>query len=107
MAPVVSGSGAVAAGVIARKRKRIIRAFREHGATSPETARSLVEVGLSDGVLVHVMKLRHVIVNVGGDRFYLDQARDQAVERTRRVVVVVAALVVAAVIILLWRMGLM
>lgn len=52
------------------------------------------------------MKLRHVIVNVGGDRFYLDTARDQAVERTRRVVVVAAVLVVAIVIILLWRMGL-
>ncbi|MFH1688912.1 MAG: hypothetical protein ABIE42_01580 [Candidatus Eisenbacteria bacterium] len=95
------------AGVVARKRKRIIRAFREHGATSPETAKSLVEVGLSDGFLVHVMKLRHVIVNVGGDRFYLDTAREQAVERTRRVVLAVVVLLVAAIIVVLWRMSLL
>jgi len=107
VAPVVSGSGAVAAGVIARKRRRIVRAFREHGATSPETARSLADVGLSEGLLLHVMKLKHLIVSVGGDRFYLDTARERAVDRTRRVVIAVLALVVAVVFVVLWRMGLM
>ena len=107
MAPVVSGSGAVAAGVVARKRRKIIRAFKAHGATSPETARSLVEVGLSEGLLLHVMKLKHLIVDVGGDRFYLDTARERAVERTRRVVVAVVALVVVVVVVVLWRMDLM
>ena len=106
MAPV-SGSGAVTAGIVTRKRRKIVRAFREHGATSPETARSLVEVGLSEGLLLHVMKLKHLIVNVGGDRFYLDTAREQAVERTRRAVVAVVALVVVVIVVVLWRMGLM
>ena len=107
MAPPASGSGAVAAGIIARKRKRIIRAFREHGATSPETARSLVEVGLTEGLLVHVMKLRHVIVDVGGARFYLDTERERQVERTRRATVTVLVIAVIIVVIVLWRMGLM
>ena len=107
MAPVVSGSGAVAAGVVARKRRKIIRAFREHGATSPETARTLAEVGLSEGPLLHVMKLRHVIVDVGGDRFYLDNAREQAAARTRGVVVAVVAFVIVAIVVVLWRMDLM
>lgn len=107
MAPPASGSGAVAAGLIARKRRKIIRAFREHGATSPETARSLAEVGLSEGLLLHVMKLRHLIVNVGGGRFYLDAARERAVERSRRVAIAVVTLVVVVVVIVLWRMGLM
>ena len=102
-----SGSGAVAAGVIARKRRRIVRAFKKHGATSPETARSLTDVGLSEGLLVHVMKLKHLIVSVGGDRFYLDTAREQAVERTRRVVVAVVALVVVVIVVVLWRLGMM
>lgn len=106
MAPV-SGSGAVTAGIVARKRRKIIRAFREHGATSPEAARGLVEVGLSEGLLLHVMKLKHLIVNIGGDRFYLDTAREQAVERTRRVVVAVVALVVVVIVVVLWRMGMM
>jgi len=105
MLPGVTGTGAVAAGVVARKRKRIIRAFREHGATSPEMARSLVEVGLSDNLLVHVMKLRHIIVNVGGDRFYLDTAREREVERTRMVVAAVFVLAVVLVIVMMWRMG--
>ena len=106
MAPV-SGSGAVTAGIVARKRRKIVRAFREHGATSPETAKSLADVGLSEGLLLHVMKLKHLIVNVGGDRFYLDTAREQAVERARRVVVAVVALVVVVIVVVLWRMGLM
>ena len=106
MAPV-SGSGAVTAGIVARKRRRIVRAFREHGATSPETAKSLADVGLSEGLLLHVMKLKHLIVNVGGDRFYLDTAREQAVERTRRVVVAVVALVGVVIVVVLWRMGMM
>lgn len=104
---LASGSGAVAAGIIARKRRTIVRAFREHGATSPETARSLTELGLSEGPLLHGMRLRHVIVDVGSDRFYLDTAREQAVDRTRRVVVAVVALVAVAIVVVLWRMGLM
>jgi len=107
MAPVASGSGAVAAGIIARKRRKIVRAFKEHGAISSETARSLADVGLSEGLLIHVMKLKHLIVSVGGNRFYLDTAREQAVDRTRRVVVAVIALVVVAIVIVLWRMGMM
>ena len=106
MAPV-SGSGAVTAGIVARKRRKMVRAFREHGATSPETAKSLTDIGLSEGLLPHVMKLKHLIVNAGGDRFYLDTAREQAVERTRRVVVAVVAVVVVVVVVVLWRMGLM
>ncbi len=106
MAPA-SGSGAVAAGIIARKRKKIIQAFREHGATSPEKARTLADVGLSEGLLLHVMKLKHLIVNVGGDRFYLDTAREQTVDRTRRVVMAVIALVVVVIVVVLWRMGMM
>lgn len=107
MTPVVSGSGGVAAGVVARKRRKIIRAFREHGATGPETAKSLTDVGLSEGPLLHVMKLRHVIVDVGGDRFYLDTAREQADARARRVLVAAVVIVVAVVFVVLWRMGLM
>jgi len=103
----VSGSGAVAAGIVARKHRKIVRAFREHGATSPEKARTLADVGLSDGLLLHVMKLKHLIVSVGGDRFYLDTAREQVIDRTRRVVVAVIALVVVVIVVVLWRMGMM
>ena len=103
----VSGSGAVAAGIIARKRRKIVRAFKEHGATSPEKAKTLADVGLSEGLLLHVMKLKHLIVNVGGDRFYLDTVREQAVDRTRKVVIAVIAIVVVAIVVVLWRMGLM
>ncbi|MFH1864948.1 MAG: hypothetical protein ABIK85_03625 [Candidatus Eisenbacteria bacterium] len=56
---------------------------------------------------MHVTKLRHVIVNVGGGRLHLDTAREQAVERVRRVVAAVLIIVVVVVIVVLWRMGLM
>ena len=107
MAPPASGSGAVAAGLIARKRKRIIRAFRESGAIGPDTAKSFGEVGLSRSLLVHSLKLRHILVDVGGDRFYLDTAREREVARARKLTVAAIVVVVVIVVIVLWRLGLM
>ncbi len=105
MTPPASSSGALVAGIVAMKRRRIVRAFRNHGATSPETAMPLSEVGLSNKPLVRAMKRRRVIVDAGGDRFYLDNAREREVARTRRAFLVAVLVVVVVALLVFWRMG--
>lgn len=78
------GLGPIGPAIIARKRRHLIAAFRTHGATSPATARTLEELGLGHGTLVRIQEHRHVLVDAGNGRFYLDEAREAAVSRTRR-----------------------
>ncbi len=83
--------------IISGKRRHIIHAFREAGATSSENARSLEDVGLSKSVLLEVQKLRGILVKAGQNRFYLDEVREKKVMRFRRILVftlfVLAALI--------------
>ena len=88
--------------VIAIKRRRIIRAFREAGATSPGSAKTLDEIGLHHSLLVHVQKLRRVLIEVEAGRFYLDESRYRSVQRMR-FLAIAAWLVVIAALILVFR----
>jgi hypothetical protein len=97
--------GAVPAAIVAKKRKAIIRAFRESGAIHPDAARTLQEVGLPPSLLTEVLKLRHVLVEVQDGRFYLDTRREEETARTRRVVAALLALALVAVLFVLWRTG--
>lgn len=72
------------AAVIARKRKRIVQAFVTARATSPETAQTLEQLGLPGGFLMHVQKLKGVLVEVDAGRYCLDMAREEQVTRIRR-----------------------
>ncbi|MBK9550537.1 MAG: hypothetical protein IPO52_15920 [Gemmatimonadetes bacterium] len=83
---IPAGLGPVGPALIARKRRQLIAAFRSHGATSPTTARTLEELGLGHGMLVRIQEHRHVLVDAGGGRYYLDEAREAAVSRTRRLI---------------------
>lgn len=81
---IPAGLGPIGPAIIARKRRHLLATFRRHGATSPATARTLDELGLGHGMLVRVQEHRHVLVDAGGGRFYLDEEREAAVARTRR-----------------------
>jgi hypothetical protein len=96
---------AVPAAVVARKRKAIIRAFREAGATHRDSAKTLQEVGLPPTVLVEVMKLRHVLVEVEEGRFYLDSRREEEASVTRSRIVALLIFAAAVVVYVLWRGG--
>ena len=85
------------AAIISKKRRRIISAFRNAGATSSESARSLEDVGLSKSVLLEIQKLRGVLVEVAPNRFYLDEIREREVARFRRTLL--AALVVFVIVV--------
>ncbi len=98
-------TGAVPAAVVARKRKAIIAAFREAGATHPDAARTLQDVGLPPTLLTEVLKLRHVLVEVDGGRFYLDAEREEETARTRGVFAAVLITALLAVLFVLWRTG--
>lgn len=100
--PVAGGSAPIAAAAISRKRRRIIRAFLEAGATGPGTAKTLDEVKLSKSLLLHIQKLRGVVVELAGGRYYLDVERNREVERFRRILVLCVAVLAVAAALVLW-----
>ena len=87
------------AAIVAKKRRRVIRAFAQAGATSPETAKTLDELGVHSSLILQVQKMRGVIVPVDGDRYYLNEARELEVARKRRVIVLI---VIAVILVLAW-----
>jgi hypothetical protein len=54
---------------------------------------------------VRIQEHRHVLVDVGQGRFYLDEAREAAVSRTRRLILGAVMLVVAIGAMLLSQWG--
>ena len=73
----------VTAIILARERRMVGR-LRTAGAISPEQARTLEELGLSKGVILHRLRDRAVIREAGPDRYYLDEPSWEAVRRARR-----------------------
>jgi hypothetical protein len=96
------GSGSITAAIVAKKRRRVIRAFVKAGATSPETAKTLAELGVHSSPILRVQKQRGVIVPVNEERYYLDEARELEVARKRRVIVLIAVAVILMLAWLIW-----
>ena len=90
------GAPAIAA-VIRRKEREVVDDFRRSGATSPTTAKSLQDIGLSDSWPVRRLQRRAVIREPEPGVMYLDEEVWAAVRRTRRRV----ALTVGSALILL------
>lgn len=96
---IPAGLGPIGPAIIAGKRRKLIATFRHHGATSAATARTLEELGLDRGMLLRIQEHRHVLQDAGGGRYYLDEAREAAVSRTRRLVLgIVMLLAIGAVL---------
>ena len=90
------GAPAIAA-VIRRREREVVDDFRRTGATSPTTAKSLQDIGLSDSWPVRRLQRRAVIREPEPGVMYLDEEVWAAVRRTRRRV----ALTVGSALILL------
>lgn len=92
----------VSASALARQR-RYISAFRERGATSPERAVTLGELGTGNSHIFRRLVDAGVFVAMPGERFYLSERGAEAVrQRQAQVVVwVLAALTVALVVALI------
>jgi hypothetical protein len=89
------------AAVIRRKEREVVDDFRRTGATSPTTAKSLQDIGLSDSWPVRRLQRRAVIREPEPGIMYLDEEVWAAVRRTRRralsVVVAIVALLAIGV----------
>ena len=100
MSTVVAPIAAVAA-----RRARIVRRFASADAKSPETARSLEELGLSGGHAVRQMIKDGVLKQVSGGRLWLDEAANAEFYRRARLYVAITfgLGVTAALVLLLTR----
>ena len=76
-----------------------MRRFHEAGADSPETAATLDQVGVRDSLVFRYLRSRGVVVDAGGERFYLDPDAERKF-RQRRFAVGVSVLAVGLVVIL-------
>ena len=72
------------AAVIRRREREVVDDFRRGGATSPTTARSLADLGISDSWPVRRLHKRAVIREPEPGIMYLDEEVWAAVRRTRR-----------------------
>jgi hypothetical protein len=82
---------------ILRKERQVVRHFRDAGAISPASAKSLKEVPEAHSLGLRRLRRRAVIREAQPERFYLDEEVWVALGRTRRRV----SLAVLALIVLL------
>lgn len=100
--------GTTAGAVIIRKKENdMVQHFRDHGALSPETAKSLSALQLdADNFALQRLHSRAVIRQVHEGEYYLDEEVWTAVQQTRRrVAFVLVTLVVFGLIILYLSRG--
>ena len=85
--------------IILAKERRMVGQFRAAGATRPEQARTLEELGMSRGGILRRLRERAVIRQAGPDRYYLDEPSWEAIRRSRRRAIHVVGLIVLIVLI--------
>lgn len=76
--------GASVAAVIAAKERGIVAQFRDAGATSPQLARTSLDIGVYENIGFMRLRRREVIREANPGFFYLDEGVWAAVRRTRR-----------------------
>ena len=87
----------ISAVILARER-RMVNRIRAAGASSPEQARTLEQLGITRGVILRRLRERAVIRQAGPDRFYLDEPSWEAVRRARRRAIHVMGVIVLIVL---------
>ena len=100
--PAVSAFAAIA---ISKKRRRILRAFRDAEATSTTRARRLEDIGLSPSLLVEIQKLRGVLIEAEDGHYFLDETREAEVDGLRKKLAVAIVVVVLVGAVAAWYLG--
>ena len=85
--------GAVAAAAIIRREKEIVDRFRSMGASSPETARSEIQLGTEHGVAWRRLIDHAVVRSTPAGLFYLDEPSWRALQRLRHRLALVFGLI--------------
>ncbi|MBI1321812.1 hypothetical protein GC170_01295 [bacterium] len=83
--------------LIARKRRKIIEAFRAAGADRKEKAVTLDSIGLPKSNLVRLMTLKGALVEVAPGQYYLDEAREAELSRFRHTIMIALAILPLAI----------
>jgi hypothetical protein len=96
------GAAVVVAAVV-RQQREIVEVFQGARATSPESARDPIELGLDHDRIFRGLIDRAVIRDAGNGRYYVDEPSWRAMGRTRRR----AAFIVAAIAIALLGLGIL
>lgn len=101
---MVGGAVVVAAAAHRQRLQRVLDAFRLGNATTPETARSLADLGVTSGREVDELS-RAGVLRAGRERgsWYLDEAayidfRDAQGSRARRAILVAVLVVLVALV---------
>ena len=97
-------TGAIVAGAMVARQRKIVEQLRDAGATSRERATSAATLGLDEGMAFGIL-LRHGVVKQAGERTYLDEAAWEAhqARRRRRLLLIPPILVMAGVTLwILW-----
>ncbi len=87
------------------KQNKLMRTFRDAGAVSPDTARSVQELGVRNSWVFRRLVSRGVFILVGTERYYMDEQIAEAFvgQRRTRALVITALVLLAFVIWLLVR----
>lgn len=97
-------SGSAVAAIQTMKQNRAIRAFKDAGAISPQTARSFADLNIPVGSAVRRLIVNGILVPASqdADRFYFDE---RALRRlnARRLVACILVIVVAIFVVWLVR----
>ncbi|MEI7660561.1 MAG: hypothetical protein WCK34_00100 [Bacteroidota bacterium] len=98
--------GAPFAAVVAIQVKKILNRFEESGAVSPDRARTLEELGLSNRIILRRLISRGVISEAQPGRYYLDPKNlaDFNEKRRKKVTAVLGAIILALLIYALFSM---
>ena len=86
-----------AATVLLMQMRRIVRTFRQLGATHPAGAIIPAQHGLRQSFAFRRLVQRGVLVAVDAERFYMDQEVESRVSRQRRRILLVALAVIIVV----------
>jgi len=90
--------------VILASTNRILRSFRHAGATSPDKAKTLRELGCRRSLPFRKLEARGVLVPVPGDRYYLNEDAAEEFTAYRRIVFLLSLAVALAFLgVLLYR----
>ena len=95
------GAPAIAA-VIRRKEREVVDDFRRGGATAPDAAKSLADLGLEESWPVRRLQRRSVIREPQPGMLYLDEEVWAAVRRTRQRVALGFGTVFVFLLIAIW-----
>lgn len=85
--------------IIAKKRRLIVKSFRDTEATSKESGRTLESLNIRNSLIIKIMKLKGVLVEAGEGRLFLDEVREEIVNRQRKFIVAAILIILAGVII--------